>query len=177
MSKTLKRASIETALGRIVAVADDNALYLLQFADKPGLEEEIARVQENVRLGLYHSHIPDSQAGSPLESITRELEEYFKGTLTQFKTTVCFLGTQFQKDAWHALISIPYGETNTYVGQAAKIGSPLAHRAVANANAVNPIVIVAPCHRVIRSNGELGGYNSGIWRKKWLLQHEMKKGQ
>lgn len=85
------------------------------------------------------------------------------------------MGSPFQKLVWEELISIPYGQTRTYAEQAAAIGKYKAYRAVANANGANQIAIVIPCHRIINSNGDIGGYGGGITRKQWLINHEKQR--
>lgn len=109
---------------------------------------------------------------APIESIEKELTVYFDGTLKTFKTPTFLLGSPFQQSVWHALCQIPYGSTKSYAEQAEAIGKSTATRAVANANGTNQLAIIIPCHRIITSNGDLGGYGGGIARKQWLLQHE-----
>lgn len=75
---------------------------------------------------------------------------------------------------WQELINIPYGETRSYLNQAKALGKPTSYRAVANANGMNQLAIIVPCHRIINSNGELGGYGGGLHRKEWLIEHERK---
>ncbi len=101
-----------------------------------------------------------------------QLDEYFSGKRTEFDLKLNPQGTDFQKQVWQELLNIPYGKTRTYLEQTKKIGDPKAIRAVASANGKNPLWIVIPCHRVIGSDGSLTGYAGGIWRKKWLLEHE-----
>jgi len=101
-----------------------------------------------------------------------QMEEYFAGDRTEFDLKLNLQGTDFQKSVWRELLNIPYGKTRTYLEQTKKIGDPKAIRAVASANGKNPIWIIVPCHRVIGSDGSLTGYAGGIWRKKWLLEHE-----
>ncbi|NJW55210.1 methylated-DNA--[protein]-cysteine S-methyltransferase, partial [Salinimicrobium oceani] len=86
-------------------------------------------------------------------------------------------GTEFQKKVWQALLNIPYGRTASYMELSKEIGDPLAIRAVAAANGKNPLWILIPCHRVIGSDGSLTGYAGGLWRKKWLLEHEQQEKQ
>jgi AraC family transcriptional regulator of adaptative response/methylated-DNA-[protein]-cysteine methyltransferase len=100
------------------------------------------------------------------------LDNYFAGKLKQFKTPIFWSGSVFQKIVWDALVRIPYGETRSYADVAASLGKPSAFRAVANANGANPLAIVVPCHRVINTDGGLGGYGGGLARKKWLIDHE-----
>ena len=101
-----------------------------------------------------------------------QLKEYFNGKRTKFSILLNPKGTPFQKSVWKELITIPFGKTTSYLRQSNSLGKPKAIRAVASANGKNPICIVIPCHRVIGADGSLTGYSSGLWRKKWLLDHE-----
>lgn len=103
-----------------------------------------------------------------------QLDEYFAGTRTAFDIPLSFYGTEFQKKVWHALCTIPYGETRSYKQIAEQAGCPGGARAVGMANNQNPIMIVVPCHRVIGANGKLVGYASGVDVKKFLLDLEKK---
>jgi methylated-DNA-[protein]-cysteine S-methyltransferase len=101
------------------------------------------------------------------------LDRYFAGDVGVLDTIpVRATGSRFQQHVWAALRRIPVGETTSYAQLARVVGTPNAPRAVGRANATNPIAIVVPCHRVIRSDGSLGGYGGGLDRKRWLLQHE-----
>jgi methylated-DNA-[protein]-cysteine S-methyltransferase len=107
------------------------------------------------------------------ETARRELASYFNAVPTDFATlTLDPYGTPFQLRVWQELRRIPYGTTISYAELARRVGNPKASRAVGQANAVNPIPIIIPCHRVINANGSLGGYSSGPDRKRWLLRHE-----
>lgn len=108
----------------------------------------------------------------PLQECVRQLDEYFKKERKTFSLKLNPDGTEFQKSVWDELQQIPYGEKRSYMKQAEKLGDVKAIRAVANANAKNPIWIVVPCHRIIGSDGSLTGYAGGLWRKRWLLEHE-----
>ncbi|MFI2741803.1 methylated-DNA--[protein]-cysteine S-methyltransferase [Zhouia sp. PK063] len=110
----------------------------------------------------------------PIELATacHELKEYFKGSRTHFTFKLNPEGTNFQKKVWKALLEIPFGTTTSYLELSKKLGDVKAIRAVAAANGKNPIWVVIPCHRVIGSDGSLTGYAGGLWRKKWLLEHE-----
>lgn len=164
--KHLKSSWIVTKLGPMIAVSDDNGLYLLEFFERRALKREI----ENLRITTKSEIIPGIT--DPIKSIEYELNHYFEGNLKEFKTPIHILGTPFQQQVWRELISIPYGHTRSYGAQAHAIGKPTAYRAVANANGQNQIAIVIPCHRIINSNGNLGGYGGGINRKQWLINHE-----
>lgn len=107
-----------------------------------------------------------------LQQAVTELQEYFAGTRNNFSFKLNPQGTDFQKKVWQALLTIPYGTTTSYQKLAIELGDVKAIRAVAAANGKNPLWIVVPCHRVIGSDGSLTGYAGGIWRKKWLLEHE-----
>lgn len=150
----------------MIAIADDQNLYLLDFIDRPNLEQAV----EQLRLKLHANIIPG--LNSPIKSIEDEIQSYFERTLTEFKTPMSTIGSPFQRAVWQALLRIPYGTTISYAELAANIKQPTAYRAVANANGANRIVIAIPCHRVINSNGGLGGYGGGIERKQLLLEHE-----
>lgn len=103
-----------------------------------------------------------------------QLIQYFHGERRIFELPLNQPGTAFQQGVWNDLMTIPYGKTISYLELARKTGDPKATRAVANANGKNNIAIIVPCHRVIGANKELVGYAGGLWRKKWLLEHEMK---
>ena len=101
-----------------------------------------------------------------------QLKSYLKGRLKRFDCSLDLRGTSFQKRVWSALAKIPYGKTKSYQEIARSIGHPKAFRAVGNANGSNPIPIILPCHRVIESNGGLGGFGQGIEVKRQLLDFE-----
>jgi O-6-methylguanine DNA methyltransferase len=117
---------------------------------------------------------PDyNKRGEASESFKKELNNYFEGKIEDFKQGAVFLeGTNFEKKVWLALKEIPYGETRSYKWLAEKIGSPKASRAVGQALGRNPISIVLPCHRIIESDGSIGGYSSGVDIKRRLLEIE-----
>ncbi|NKJ39713.1 methylated-DNA--[protein]-cysteine S-methyltransferase [Rhizobium sp. SG570] len=108
----------------------------------------------------------------PIVEAERQLREYFAGERQAFDLPLDFSGTEFQRKVWRALLAIPFGETRTYTQIAAEIGALKAIRAVGAANGRNPISIIAPCHRVIGSAGELRGFAGGLERKAYLLRLE-----
>ena len=108
--------------------------------------------------------------------IESELTTYFTKGLKEFKTPIHVFSTPFQKKVWEDLIKIPFGETRSYFDQAVAVGNPKAVRAVAEANGRNRLAIIIPCHRVIHKNGNLGGYQEGVERKRWQLDYEKLKG-
>lgn len=109
-----------------------------------------------------------------LTECVRQLNAYFSGQLTDFDLPLHMEGTDFRLKVWHALRTIPYGETRSYGQLAAMIGQSSASRAVGGANHHNPISIIVPCHRVIGADGSLTGYGGGLDMKEWLLEHERK---
>lgn len=114
----------------------------------------------------------ETYSNKVLEECKNQLLEYFDGQRKYFDCKFSAKGTDFQKRVWNELLKIPYGKTISYKQLAEKIGSPNAYRAVANANRLNPIPIIIPCHRVIGSNGKMIGYASGLDKKIYLLKLE-----
>ena len=122
---------------------------------------------------INHDESITSNADELCQLATKQLDEYFAGTRIEFKLPLkAIKGTEFQKAAWQALTTIPYGETISYGEQARRMNNPKAVRAVGGANGKNPFSIVVPCHRVIGANGALTGYTGGMSRKEWLLDFE-----
>lgn len=114
----------------------------------------------------------NSSAQAILKKTQKQLEQYFAGKRTSFDVALDLVGTEFQVQAWRALCRIPFGKTISYGQQAKNIKNPKAFRAVGSANGCNPIPIIVPCHRVVASNGSLGGYALGLKMKKQLLALE-----
>lgn len=168
--RVLKAAWLDTPLGPMLAIADDRALYLLEFVDRRGLEGELGRL----RLETETAIILD-QTG-PIDAVGRKLKEYFAGELKAFKTPIAPLGSPFQQSVWKALQEIPYGETRSYGEVAAEVGRPSAARAVAQVNGANRLALIVPCHRVIGADGAPRGYGGGVSSKGWLLEHEKRGG-
>ncbi|ABV76463.1 MULTISPECIES: methylated-DNA--[protein]-cysteine S-methyltransferase [spotted fever group] len=166
---SLKSAWLDTPLGSMLAISDTERLYLLDFVESKGLEYKIKRLKINTKSAITEDRT------RPIISIEEELKSYFSGTLQKFNTQIYLLGSEFQKLVWQELMNVPYGETRSYFTQAKLIGMERSYRAVANANGANNFVIIIPCHRIINNNGKLGGYGSGLDRKKWLIEHERQK--
>ena len=121
-------------------------------------------MNENVEIS---TKIPEE-----LKEAVLQLQDYFDGKRTTFTFPLNPSGTDFQKKVWDELLHIPFGKTCSYLELSKKLGDVKAIRAVASANGKNPLWIVVPCHRVIGTDGSLTGYAGGLWRKKWLLEHE-----
>lgn len=164
--KILMASWIDTILGPMIAIADEQALYLLEFVDRRGLKQKVEQLRKKTKSVIILGHT------KPINLMESELKKYFQGTLKIFKTPLFFLGSLFQKQVWEELQKIPLGETRSYSDIAVTIEHPSAFRAVAQANGANPLAIIVPCHRVINANGNIGGYSGGLNRKKWLLTHE-----
>lgn len=165
----LQALQFDTPAGPMLAMGDERILYLLEFMERRRLGQEIEHLCKKQKATIVPGR------SEPIDKIQEELTLYFEGKLTEFKTPFVLLGSSFQKRVWEELQKIPYGETRSYAELAIAIGRPSAFRAVAQANGTNQLAIVIPCHRVINSNGALGGYGGGVMRKKWLLDHEKKE--
>lgn len=125
------------------------------------------------KVSIRDEELEETTTNSPvlLEAI-KQLREYFDGERKEFDLPIKHPGSSFQQEVWQQLLQIQYGTTITYLQQSQQMNNPLAIRAIAAANGRNNLWIVVPCHRVIGSNGSLTGYAGGLWRKKWLLEHE-----
>ena len=138
-------------LGLVKIVGDANGISEISILDKGEVSESIP---------------------NHLEQAVIQLQEYFEGKRTHFNLKLNLKGTEFQQRVWQELLNIPFGKTLSYLELSKKLGDVKAIRAVAAANGKNPLWIVVPCHRVIGTDGSLTGYAGGLWRKKWLLEHE-----
>ncbi len=154
----------ESPIGRLVLVCDAGRLCALDYADSRGRMTRL--------LQRRHHQFRLCAASTPL-GVTQQLRAYLGGELDAIDSIqVDPGGTAFQQKVWEALRTIPPGTTRTYRDVAEQIGRPNAWRAVGRANALNPISIVLPCHRLVGTNGALTGYAGGLERKHWLLRHE-----
>ena len=164
--KSILSRTIDTPIGSMVACSTDDALCYLDFADRPLMPRHIELIKKKFG-GIIVPGINEI-----LEHLNTELGEYFDKQRTRFTIPLAFPGTPFQVSVWNQLAMIPFGETRSYNDLANAIGKPNANRAVGHANSENPIAIILPCHRVIRSDGSLSGYGGGLWRKHFLLDLE-----
>ncbi len=154
--------TIDSPLGPLKLVASDKGLAAILW--------------QNEKSGVLKS-VPVEDPDHPvLVETERQRRAYFAGELRQFSLPLDLQGTAFQQSVWQALLTIPFGETRSYAEIARQIGRPKAVRAVGAANGQNPISIVAPCHRVIGSNGTLTGYAGGLAAKQHLLGLERGAG-
>lgn len=159
--------TIDSPLGEMIIVTDEqDALRALEWTD---LTDRMKRLLARQYNGTSFSLRP---AKAPI-SVTQAMGNYFEGDLQALERVVSVAGgTDFQRQVWTALRTIPVGETRSYRDIAIAIGNPKGVRAIGLANGANPIGIVVPCHRVIGANGDLTGYGGGLNRKRWLLKHE-----
>jgi len=153
----MQEAFLQTPVGWLKLVATENALSVIHFMDEP---PKIIPVD----ISLF------------LVDCTQQLQQYFDGDLKEFSLMANALqqGTAFQQRVWNELVNIPYGKTISYRELAVRLGDEKCIRAAASANGQNNLAIAVPCHRVIGTDGSLTGYAGGVWRKKWLLEHEAK---
>ena len=158
---------LDTPIGAMLAVVDDAGVHLLEFAERKALPNEIKRLRERVG-PIRFGHHP------MLDRLAAEVEQYFSGQLTTFTVPVVQKGTAFEVSVWNALQQIPVGQTRSYGALAHAMDRPNAVRAVARANGANQVAIIVPCHRVIGADGSMTGYGGKIWRKQWLLNHELR---
>jgi methylated-DNA-[protein]-cysteine S-methyltransferase len=125
--------------------------------------------------GIQLRTMEEDKNHAVLMETERQLRDYFDGKLKVFSVSLDFTGTDFQKEVWNALLTIPFGETRSYMQIARQIGKPDAVRAVGAANGKNPIAIIAPCHRVIGAKGKLTGFAGGLEAKAYLLALESRQ--
>ncbi|WP_115814871.1 methylated-DNA--[protein]-cysteine S-methyltransferase [Flavobacterium aquicola] len=142
---------IKTPLGITTIIGDENGIAVISVSNEGEISKEIPEILQNA---------------------VSQLTDYFEGKRTSFDFKLNPKGTDFQQKVWKELLEIPYGKTLSYMDLSKKLGDIKAIRAVASANGKNPLWIVVPCHRVIGTDGSLTGYAGGLWRKKWLLEHE-----
>lgn len=147
----------ESPIGLLKIGATEQYIAELSFVDK---KEQIVYGEPGV--------------SDVIHQCTEQLIEFFAGERKKFSIPLFQHGTDFQQKVWHELVNIPYGRTISYLDLAKRLGDAKAIRAAASTNGKNKIAIIVPCHRVIGINKSLIGYSGGLWRKKWLLDHEFK---
>jgi AraC family transcriptional regulator of adaptative response/methylated-DNA-[protein]-cysteine methyltransferase len=159
---------LDTPIGKMRAGATDEGICLFDFEGRRMMDSIMKRIEtlsgEETEEG-DHFHF---------KMLEKQINEYFNGERKEFDLPLHLIGTPFQKRVWEGLMTIPFGDTRSYKEQSIFLGDVKAIRAVAGANGENGIAIIVPCHRVVGANGSLVGYGGGLWRKKWLLAHELK---
>lgn len=156
----------KSPIAEMVIISDQQGVYLLEFDGRKNLQKGIDHLCKITEKSLIEGETSASR------HLKDELDLYFSGSLKTFNTPIHMIGTPFQKKVWETLLKIPYGQTKSYLEEAALCGNPNSFRAVANANSRNRLAIIIPCHRVISKNGKLGGYSGGLDKKKFLIIHE-----
>lgn len=147
----METSYFKTPLGIAKIIGDENGISVISITDEGTISDTIPEV---------------------LQEAVSQLNDYFEGKRNDFDFKLNPSGTEFQQKVWKALVEIPFGKTMSYLDLSKKLGDVKAIRAVASANGKNPLWIAIPCHRVIGTDGSLTGYAGGLWRKKWLLEHE-----
>ena len=170
-SEPLLFTRLTTPLGPMIAMAERRGLVLLEFLDRPALTREVEELQNRYGYAVAPGH------NMHLQQIEQELALYFSGQLKHFEVALHLPGSEFARQVWAELATIPYGQTTTYGTLAARLGKPGASRAVGLANGQNRLSIVVPCHRVIGADGSLTGYGGGQPRKAFLLRLESAASQ
>lgn len=159
---------IETELGIMIAGAVEEGICLLEFSDRRMLNTEYKDLARYLKTTIREGE------SKHFKILRIQLKEYFAGIRKEFSIPLVTPGTPFQQAVWKELMNIPFGTTRSYLDQSVALGKPESIRAVANANGMNRVSIIIPCHRVIGSDGNLTGYGGGLKRKRWLLDHEKK---
>jgi methylated-DNA-[protein]-cysteine S-methyltransferase len=146
-------STLATPIGRLLIQGDETNIYAIDFSD---------------------DELVDTPSSSLTEQAKQQLQDYFCLKRHHFTFPICQSGTEFQQAVWKQLAEIAVGVPISYAALSRRMNNPLAIRAIAAANGKNKLAIVIPCHRVIGSSGDLVGYAGGLWRKRWLLEHEIK---
>lgn len=162
---TIDIAHYASPIGELSLASAEGKLVHLDFE---GNDERLRTIQSR-----RFRQIDWQQSAAAPASITRWLDAYFAGEVQALPMAdIAVIGSDFQRQVWRALLAIPSGQSRSYGRLALDLGHPRAVRAVARANALNPVSVIVPCHRVIGSDGKLTGYAGGLDRKRWLLEHE-----
>jgi methylated-DNA-[protein]-cysteine S-methyltransferase len=164
---------MDTPIGTLTIIADADALIAIRWdTEGDGHEPDAHNPVDRKLTGEFVDVAPGDHA--VLDQAVEQLTEYFAGARLEFDLPLAPDGTDFQQQAWQALVAIPFGETISYGEQAARLGDKKKSRAVGAANGKNPIPIIVPCHRVVGANGKLTGFAGGLNVKAWLLDHEFR---
>ncbi len=163
--ETFYYSKLQSSVGELYVGVSEQGMVLLdlhggEFLRKPSLN------------GNRGSKVQWIESEKKTAAYVAELKEYFAGRRKKFSLPLDLRGTEFQKRCWQALLKIPYGKTCSYADIARQVGSPRSFRAVGQANHNNPVAIIVPCHRVVTSDGKLGGYGGGLAMKEKLLRLE-----
>jgi len=167
----IAKTEIQTPLGRMYACATERGICLLEFDNRKNYDLQLEKLAKSLNTTIEAGESPF------FAQLEIELKEYFEGKRREFSVPLELVGTDFQKKVWAELLKIPYGKTISYKQLAERVGDSNASRAVANANGMNKICFIVPCHRVIGADGSLTGYASGLERKRFVLDLEKNQGR
>lgn len=165
------KTELQTPLGRMYACATERGICLLEFDNRKNCDLQLEKLAKSLNDKIEAGESPF------FIQLETELKEYFEGKRREFSVPLELVGTDFQKKVWAELLKIPYGKTISYKQLAERVGDSNASRAVANANGMNKICLIVPCHRVIGADGSLTGYASGLERKRFVLDLEKNQGR
>ncbi len=166
MKEKIKIAYYKTKIGELVIGSYNNKLCLLDFRYRKMRTTVDNRIKKYLKTNFIE------QEDEITTKTKKQIDEYLEGNRKEFDIPLLLLGTDFQKQVWNELLNIKYGETASYLDISKRINNPKAVRAVASANGANAIALIVPCHRIIESNGGIGGYGGGLPVKKRLLKLE-----
>ena len=170
MNDAISIKRISSPIGELILGVGEGGCRLVEFADRSDARRSLAGMPCKLRVSGAEQAL--------FRRVESELAEYFAGSACApggSAIPMDLRGTSFQVAVWKALLDIPHGETRTYAEIAAAVGKPAAVRAVGSAIGRNPVSVLVPCHRVVRTGGGLGGYGGGLWRKEYLLQFESRQ--
>ncbi len=166
MTHTINISFYKTKIGELIIGTYDTKLCILDFRYRKMRSTVDNRIKKHLQADFTE------QEDEIISETKKQIDEYLEGKRKNFSIPLLLVGTDFQKRVWSELLRVQYGETASYLDIAKRIDNPKAVRAVASANGANAIALIVPCHRIIESNGELGGFGGGLAVKKRLLRLE-----
>ena len=161
----IAHVTVPTSLGQLLVAATERGVCRVALGDSAG------RLEQDLLAEFHAARVVQDRSGK-LHGWVTAILAYLDGKEPDLDLPLDIRATAFQRRVWQELQKIPFGQTRTYAAVARGIGNPKAARAVAHACATNPVALVIPCHRVVRADGDLGGYRWGVTRKKVLLEGE-----
>ncbi len=167
MNENINITYYKTKIGELILGSYDRQLCILDFRYRKMRTTVDKRIKKYLQCDFLEKE------DETITETKKQIDEYLQGTIKEFEIPFLLLGSDFQKQVWHELLKVPYGETASYLDIAKRINNTKAIRAVASANGANAIALIVPCHRIISSNGDLGGYGGGLAVKKRLLKLEL----
>ncbi len=171
MTNEINVCTYNTKIGKLIIASFKNKICMVSFSDFKNRNTINDKIKKELQAEFVEKET------KLIIKTKKQIDEYLEGKRKNFDIPILMLGTNFQKQVWTELMNIPYGETISYLDLAKKINNPKAVRAVGGANGANSIAVIIPCHRVINSNGKIGGYGGGISVKKRLLKIEKESEQ